>query len=51
MTVEELRDLLQKLVDEGKGGYQVRSVEFENHMPTKDYFCVDDENQTLWYDS
>ena len=50
MTVEELKDLLQKLVDEGKGDYTLRSVEFENHIPTEDYFTVDDENKTLWYD-
>ena len=51
MTVKELKDHLQKLVEEGKGNYQVRSVEFESHIPTEDYFTVDDETETLWYEA
>ena len=51
MTVEELRDLLQKLVDDGKGDYQVRSSEFEYHEITADYFHEDDENKTFWYEA
>lgn len=51
LTVEELKDHLQKMVDEGKGNYQVKSSEFENHEITEDYFTADDENEILWYDA
>lgn len=51
MTVEELNEFLQRLVEEGKGSYQLRSAEFENHIPTKDYFSIDDENKLLWYEA
>ena len=51
LTVEELKDLLQKMVDEGKGDYQVRSVEFESHEITEEYFNADDDNEILWYDA
>lgn len=51
MTVEELKVLLQKLVDEGKGSYQLRSSEFESHVVTEDYFHVDDENKAFWYEA
>lgn len=50
MTIEELKNFLQKLVNEGKGDYQIRSCEFENHIPTIKYFeGIDDENKELWY--
>lgn len=51
MTVKELSDLLQKLIADGKGNYQIRSAEFENHIPTKENFFVDDKNQTFWYEA
>ena len=49
LTIEDLKNLLQKFIDEGKGHYQVRSAEFEYHIPTKDFFAIDDENKLLWY--
>ena len=51
MTVEELKEFLQRLVNEGKGSYQVKSSEFEHHEITEDYFHVDDENKLLWYEA
>lgn len=51
MTVEELKNLLQTLIEEGKGSYQVRSSEFEFHTPDENYFHVDDENKCLWYEA
>lgn len=51
ITVEELKNLLQKLVDGGKGDYKVRSSEFEYHTITLDYFHADDDNKVLWYEA
>ena len=51
MTVEELKDLLQKAIDDGKGDYNIRSSEFEYHEITEDYFHVDDENKVFWYEA
>lgn len=51
ITVEELITLLQKLVDEGKGDYKVRSSEYEYHTITPDYFHADDDNKVLWYEA
>lgn len=51
MTVEELLALLQKAVDEGKGGYIVKSSEYELHEITEDYFHLDDDNKVFWYEA
>lgn len=51
MTVRELKMLLQKAVDEGKGDYQVKSSEFEYHDITEDFSHIDDDNKLLWYEA
>ena len=48
MTVEELKDLLQKMVDDGKGNYQVRLAENEYHKTDEEDFGVDDKHETFW---
>lgn len=51
MTVKDLHDLLQKMIEEGKGDYVVKSSEYECHDITEDYFHDDDENKVFWYEA
>ena len=51
MTVEELKNLLQKMVDDGKGDYQVRLAENEYHKTDEEDFGIDDKCETFWIQS
>lgn len=48
MTVKDLNKLLQKMIEDGKGDYQVKLAENEYHETDENDFGIDDKHESFW---